>query len=154
VSAEGSDSAASVASDLPDLQSPPPTDTFPGSSSVAKDPKAERLFEANKKGLQRILKKAIKAGTGVPHRLLTTEDEFEAGLYLADATDEVDISTPLSGIMARRGIVPGTNDLADIIELAVAVTAYLVRQIQLRAQVRRGQAQQIVDVTPGADPTG
>lgn len=127
-------------------------------STDGDDPKTKRLFETNKKALVGILKKGIRAGTGVPHRLLTTPEQHDAGLYLADPTDEADIAVPLAGIMARRGIVPGTTDLADIIELAIAVTAYLVRQVQLRAQIA-GREIRIVDVTPvnvtaPADPVG
>jgi hypothetical protein len=88
------------------------------------------------------------------HQALTVDGSLERQheLYLPDEDDVEAIAEPLASLASRR--LPegaGDPDVEDLISLAFGVAGYVVKQLQLRAQIRAYKRQ--LAQTPTVDHT-
>lgn len=132
----GTDGSSFTGADSPEMSddSPRPSSSKSGGSRGSSRVEAKALREGIKVAVAGI-------GAGL-HRYLVRDEYAQAvGVGLADEQDQEGIATPAAKIAGRRmgpGIV--SPDVADGIELAVAVAGYLMKQLEKLTQARRLRA--------------
>jgi hypothetical protein len=122
---------------IPTASSSPASSPDPGEPE---GPDIDEPAEPRRKPSRAVLEKAIGKGFravgGVANRFLArTEAEQVYGLWLVDEDTEKDVATPAAAILARRGLGM-TADGLNVVELLTALTDYVVRQLELRRDLR------------------
>lgn len=121
---------------------PPGLDEMPPDPS-AKSGSSPEFSAADRRALKETLRRALDTFGRMLNRLATI-DELEAGsgLYLLDEDDAEGIADPAAAIIGRRGGLgaAASPDINDAIRAAIALAAYVARQLSLRRDIRRARA--------------
>lgn len=117
----------------------PSSETDEPSYAGDEQPKRPQLPRASKRKLIPAARTAVQTIGGIVHQVLTVEEslEREYQLFLPDEEDVEAIAEPLAGLASRR--VPegaGDPDVADLLQLAVGLAGYVVKQLHKRSAIR------------------
>jgi hypothetical protein len=138
-----------------------------GADSPATPSAPRSTGRAKLRAIKETVRQAVATATGAAHQLLTRDGtpEREAGLWLPDDDDLEAISDPLAGLASRRAPSGVDNpDVTDLVRLALGVAGYLIKQMNVRAQIASYYAPEpqgappadmvdpVTDVVPPADP--
>lgn len=111
----------------------------PASSDELPEPKSSKSggSRGSSRASRRELRKAIAVGFAgaaeLAHRFLARDEYAQAvGVLLADQDEADAIAEPAASIVGRRmRDAPVSDDLSDGVSLAIALGAYLLRQLEL-----------------------
>jgi hypothetical protein len=126
-----------------------PVDSADGSPEGASDlgPRHRSITRSTTKKRSKVkakLRNAIAGGVGAASirvNAMLARDEYELvyAPWLAERADQYGIAEPAANIVARRtGTDESVNpDVADLVDLAIAVFAYVSKSLHRRFQLRR-----------------
>lgn len=130
-------------------ESPSGTPSTPGDSKPADPPKLTR------RALRGYASKAIVSAGRFAQSLLTARESAERaeGVWLPDEEDVRDMADPVAGLVSRKlpaklGGAAANPDVEDGIALALALFAYVGKQLERRAEIRARYVDAAPDMTP------
>lgn len=130
--------------------SPRTSETPPEQDEISSGSSRESS-RANLKGakfLREHIATAIDVATGIAHEFLARDELAKSvQLWIADEQDRDGISAPTASILARRGVMEGaTSDVADVIQLGIALGGYAFKQLAKMRTINRVRRENL----PGA----
>jgi len=139
--------------DGPSSSTERPADPLSGPASPSDTPSTGKGLKLSKAGLRAGIGTLFRQTTRLFAAVVAIEAEREYGVWEPDPDDIDDVAHPTTNLIYRR--LPDDakgGDLIDLLALALAIGAYMQKNLQRRAVVRthlRMQAEQGIDVTGG-----
>jgi hypothetical protein len=149
------------------LKLPPPTspededsDAYAGSEPSSpptepteREPDSFRTVLTDTTALKRLFRNTFKRAGGIANRSrLTSGEEQDAGVWLTTPEERQGVANPAAALVHRNFGLDLTANVADLFEIGLALVDYLMRNVELRADVRAASYDANPDRTIEGDP--
>lgn len=124
------------------------------SGTPSTDNPPQKTPKLGRAALRKWGKKVVMVAGVAVHSALTRPETIQraGGLWLPDEEDLHDIADPIAGLTLRRlpaGMGKASPDLEDLIDLAIALGNYLMKQLEKHAELAAGEPE-FIDMTADA----